>query len=223
MKVAAYARVSTGSEEQYTSFVNQLSYFTNKINAEGNELIKFYSDEGLSGTNFKRPGFIDMLYDAGIDVIKVNSQDVFIASDRTPLFDIIYVKSTSRLARNTDLMSIIKLLKQKDVDIYFDDLRKKASEVDANLLINLLIIFDEQYSRDLSLKMRFGFIESAKKKPLLTNILGYRRKDNDVIIIEDEAKIVREIFDLFVNKNMGTVMITNYLNNKGYKKSKIKS
>ena len=216
MKIAAYARVSTGSDEQYTSFVNQLQYFTNKIASEGNELTKFYHDKGLSGTNFNRPGFIEMLYDAGIDNVKVNGQDVFVTSDRTPLFNVIYVKSTSRLARNTDLTHIIKLLKTKGVDIYFDDLNKKASEVDSELLINILIILDEQYSKDLSKKMRFGFMESAKKKPLLTNILGYRRDGDDVIIVEEEAKIVRKIFDLFVNENMGTAMIKNYLNEHGY-------
>ena len=81
MKVAAYARVSTGSEEQYTSFKNQLSYFTEKIISEGNELIKLYADEGLTGTNFKRKGFIDMLYDAGIDFIKINNQEIFVLSD----------------------------------------------------------------------------------------------------------------------------------------------
>ena len=217
MKVAAYARVSTGSEEQYTSFKNQLSYFTEKIISEGNELIKLYADEGLTGTNFKRKGFIDMLYDAGIDFIKINDQEIFVLSDRAPLFDIIYVKSTSRLARNTDLMNIIKLLKTKNVDIYFDDLNKKASEVDAELLINLLIIFDEQFSNDLSRKTKFGFLESARKRPILTNILGYRRKDDDIVIIEDEANIVRKIFDMFVNDNIGTVKISKYLNEHGYR------
>ena len=62
MKVAAYARVSTGSEEQYTSFKNQLSYFTEKIISEGNELIKLYSDEGLTGTNFKRKGYANKYF-----------------------------------------------------------------------------------------------------------------------------------------------------------------
>ena len=212
MKVAAYARVSTGSEEQYTSFKNQLSYFTEKIISEGNELIKLYADEGLTGTNFKRKGFIDMLYDAGIDFIKINNQEIFVLSDRAPLFDIIYVKSTSRLARNTDLMNIIKLLKTKNVDIYFDDLNKKASEVDAELLINLLIIFDEQFSNDLSRKTKFGFLESARKRSILTNILGYRRKDDDIVIIEDEANIVKVIFDKFTSKELNILQIAKYLN-----------
>lgn len=217
MKVAVYARVSTSKESQASSYENQLSYFKNKIEKEGNTLYHLYGDEGLTGTNLKREQFIKMLYDAGLDMLNINSQEIFVLSKRKPKFDIIYTKSTSRLARNTGILEIIKLLKQKNVVIYFEDLNKSTNDVDASLLINLMILLDEQYSKDLSVKTRFGKRESNKRNLNKMRLLGYKKVDNEVIIIPEEADIVKYIFNEYINTDKGTYLIAKDLNKKGYR------
>ena len=128
MLVAVYGRVSTGHIEQESSYENQYNYFKNKIDKEGNELYHFYGDKGISGTSLnKRKEFNRMLNDCGIDIKKVNNQIVYVLSERTPKFNMIYTKSTSRLARTTDIIQIINLLKKKNVTIYFDDLNKTTN------------------------------------------------------------------------------------------------
>lgn len=217
MKVAVYARVSTSKESQASSYENQLSYFKDKIEKEGNTLYNLYGDPGLSGVNLKREQFKKMLYDAGLDMLNINSQEVFVLSKRKPKFDIVYTKSTSRLARTTSIMEVIKLLKQKGITIYFEDLNKSTNDVDASLLINLMILLDEQYSKDLSVKTRFGKRESNKRNLNKMRLLGYKKVDNEVIIIPEEAKLVKMIFDMFINQGYGTQTLSNWLNKQGYK------
>lgn len=65
-RVAGYARVSTNLEEQSTSYDAQVDYYTTMINSRPEwELVKVYTDEGISGTNTKkRAGFNQMIDDA---------------------------------------------------------------------------------------------------------------------------------------------------------------
>ena len=98
-RVAAYARVSTDSDEQFTSFTAQVDYYTNLINGNPKwELVDVYTDEGISGTNTKhREGFNKMIKDALAGKI-----------------DLIVTKSVSRFARNTvDSITTIRALKEK--------------------------------------------------------------------------------------------------------------
>lgn len=217
MDIAVYTRVSTEKESQVSSYENQLSYFKNKIEKEGNVLYQFYGDPGLSGVNLKREQFIKMLYDAGIDTLNINTQQVFVLSKRNPKFDIIYTKSTSRLARTTDILNVIKLLKQKGITIYFEDINKSTNDIDAELLINLMILLDAQFSKDLSNKTRFGKRESNRKNFYRMRLLGYDKIDDKVVIIQEEAELVKKIFDMYVNKNLGTHVIAKKLNEQGYR------
>lgn len=220
MDIAVYTRVSTEKESQVSSYENQLSYFKNKIEKEGNVLYQFYGDPGLSGVNLKREQFIKMLYDAGIDTLNINTQQVFVLSKRNPKFDIIYTKSTSRLARTTDILNVIKLLKQKGITIYFEDINKSTNDIDAELLINLMILLDAQFSKDLSNKTRFGKRESNKKNLYKMRLLGYDKIDDKVVIIQEEAELVKKIFDMYVNQNLGTHIIAKKINEQGYRSIK---
>ena len=101
-KVAGYARVSTDSEEQYTSYEAQVDYYSKYIkNNPAWEYVGIYTDEGISGTNMKnREGFNQMVDDALDGKI-----------------DLIVTKSVSRFARNTvDSLSTIRKLKDAGVD-----------------------------------------------------------------------------------------------------------
>ena len=105
-RVAGYARVSTDSEEQKTSYAAQVDYYTTYIQSrEDWEFVDVYTDEGISGTNTKRrEGFNRMIEDALAGKI-----------------DFIVTKSVSRFARNTvDTLSTVRQLKEKGIGVYFE-------------------------------------------------------------------------------------------------------
>ena len=105
-KVAGYARVSTDSEEQLTSYEAQVDYYTKYIKSRSDwEFVSVYTDEGISATNTKhRDGFNQMIADA-LDG-KIN---------------LIITKSVSRFARNTvDSLTTVRKLKEKGVEVYFE-------------------------------------------------------------------------------------------------------
>ena len=200
MLVAVYGRVSTGHIEQESSYENQYNYFKNKIDNEGNELYHFYGDKGISGTSLnKRKEFNRMLNDCGIDVKKVNNQIVYVLSQRTPKFNIIYTKSTSRLARTTDIIQIINLLKKKNVAIYFDDLNKTTNDIDSELLINILILLDANFSKDLSRKIKFGMKQSERVKLINQKIIGYDLID-DKLVPNKECIIIQKIMNKYTQQ-----------------------
>ena len=105
-RVAGYARVSTDSDEQFTSYEAQVDYYTKFIQSKPEwEFVKVYTDEGISGTNTKRrEGFKEMIADA------LDGQ-----------IDLIVTKSVSRFARNTvDSLVTIRKLKESGVECYFE-------------------------------------------------------------------------------------------------------
>ena len=104
--MAGYARVSTDSDEQFTSYEAQVDYYTNYIQANPEwEFVTVYTDEGISGTNTRhRTGFNEMVTDAIAGKI-----------------DLIITKSVSRFARNTvDSLSTIRKLKENGTEVYFE-------------------------------------------------------------------------------------------------------
>lgn len=105
-RVAGYARVSTDSDEQKTSYEAQVRYYTNYIKSRDDwEFVNVYTDEGISATNTKhRDGFNAMIADALAGRI-----------------DLIVTKSVSRFARNTvDSLTTVRKLKEKGVEVYFE-------------------------------------------------------------------------------------------------------
>jgi len=105
-RVAAYARVSTDTEEQLSSYEAQVDHYTRHIQANDEwEFVKVYTDEGISATSTaKRDGFKQMVLDA-LDG-KIN---------------LIITKSVSRFARNTvDSLTTVRQLKEKGVEVYFE-------------------------------------------------------------------------------------------------------
>jgi DNA invertase Pin-like site-specific DNA recombinase len=116
IRVVGYARVSTTSDDQLNSYDNQKSYFETEVNKiENHELVKVYGDPGVSGVLLlERESFVEMLKDAGVDVIAVKNEEgenkrIAVAnSKRKPEFDYIFVKDISRLARNIGVQAIIE-------------------------------------------------------------------------------------------------------------------
>jgi site-specific DNA recombinase len=229
--ISGYARISTDSEEQISSLDNQKSYFTRQIEANGHELYNIYFDEGLTGTALNnRAGFNRMLYDAGLDIIEFSSKDkrkkkkhvVFEVSDREPLFQEIWIKNTSRFARNTLSFDIIQKLRQKEVYIYFVEQAINTRNLGQDLLLKLFQVFDEQDSKDKSLKVNTGMNEVAKRGIIYSTgtlygynyIKGERKEDNRLEIIPEEAAVIHSIFNMYA-AGMGFRTISNNLYQKG--------
>lgn len=226
MIVSSYCRVSTDSDDQNNSFENQKSYFEREIEKHGHKLYRVYADRGLTGTKMNnRPEFNEMLFDAGIDIKIINSNPedgrkqflhtIYDVSEREPKFQEIWIKNTSRFARNTLSSEIIDKLRQKNVNVYFLEQNINTKDISQDFILKLFQNFDENDSRDKSSKVRFGNIESAKKGRIRTSgkLFGYRyiQSENRLEIIPDEARIIQYIFNLYA-KNEGIRRITNALN-----------
>ena len=175
-RVAGYARVSTDSDEQFTSYEAQVDYYTRYIqNNPEWEFVTVYTDEGISATNARhRDGFNQMISDALAGKI-----------------DLIVTKSVSRFARNTvDSLSTIRKLKENHIEVYFEKENIWTFDSKGELLLTIMCSLAQEESRSISENVTWG----QRKR-----FLGYRKGPDDIpVIVEDEAKIVRRIFSLFM-------------------------
>lgn len=141
-KVAAYARVSTGSEEQETSLEAQRMYYEQHIK-ENKEWVfaGIYYDDGISGLSYRnREGFNRMIEDA------LNGK-----------IDLILTKSLSRFARNTvDTLVIIRKLKEKGVGVYFEKEDIHTLDAKGEFLITLMSSLAQEESRSISENVAWG-------------------------------------------------------------------
>jgi site-specific DNA recombinase len=221
VKAAAYCRVSTGSEEQVTSFKNQKAFFDREITKSKEfSLYRIYADQGISGTSLnRREEFSRMLHDAGLDEMKINEKKtVYTASTRKPLFNRIFVKGASRFARNVMAIDILRELVKKGVFVYFLDINLLFDSIDKEFTLNLILNFAQQHSIEKSAAVRFGHKEGARKGVVFTNdkIYGYKyhRETNELKIIEVEAEVIRKIYELYAG-GIGIRRIINYLDERG--------
>ena len=187
-RVAGYARVSTDSDEQFTSYEAQIDYYTSFIQAhEGWEFVDVYTDEGISGTNTKRrEGFRRMIADALDGRI-----------------DLIVTKSVSRFARNTvDSLSTIRKLKEKGVECYFEKENIWTFDGKGELLITIMSSLAQEESRSISENCVWGqrkrFSDGKVTVPF-GHFLGYDRGDDGNLIVNPEqAALVRRIYGMFL-------------------------
>ncbi len=187
-RVCGYARVSTDSEEQATSYDAQLDYYTNYIKAHKDwEFVGMYADEGISGTSTKhRKGFNDMIRDA-ID----------------GKIDLIITKSVSRFARNTvDSLQTVRKLKEKGVEIYFEKENIWTLDSKGELLITIMSSLAQEESRSISENVAWGkrkAMADGKVSVSYSTFLGYDKGPNgEFVINEEQAKVVRMIFKWYL-------------------------
>ena len=188
-KVAGYARVSTDSEEQVTSYTAQVDYYTQYI--KGNpewDFVKVYTDEGISGTNTKkRDGFNEMIADALAG--KIN---------------LILTKSVSRFARNTvDSLTTIRTLKAHGVEVFFEKENIWTFDSKGELLLTIMSSLAQEESRSISENITWGkrkqFADGKVSLPY-KQFLGYRKGTNGLPeIVPEEAEIVRLIYRMFID------------------------
>ena len=187
-RVAGYARVSTDSDEQFTSYEAQVDYYTRYIRSNSEwEFVKVYTDEGISGTNTKRrEGFKEMIADALAGKI-----------------DLIVTKSVSRFARNTvDSLVTIRKLKEHGVECYFEKEGIYTFDGKGELLITIMSSLAQEESRSISENITWGQRKSfsdGKVHLPYKRFLGYEKGENGrPAIVESEARVVRLIYRLFL-------------------------
>lgn len=187
-RVAAYARVSTNSDEQKTSYEAQVSYYTDYIRAKSDwEFVRVYADRGITGTSTKkREQFNDMIEEALAGKI-----------------DLIITKSVSRFARNTvDSLTTIRLLKEHGVEVYFEEQNIYTLDSKGELLLTLMSSLAQEESRNISENVTWGqrkrFADGKVSMPY-KHFLGYRKGENgEPEVVPEEAEIVRRIYGLFL-------------------------
>lgn len=187
-RVAAYARVSTDTEEQLTSYEAQVDYYTRYIQSKDEwNFVGIYTDEGISATSTKkREGFNRMIKDALDGHI-----------------DMIITKSVSRFARNTvDTLTTVRQLKEKGVEVYFEKENIYTLDSKGELLITIMSSLAQEESRSISENVTWGqrkrFADGKVSLPY-KRFLGYKKGEDGLPkIVESEAKIVRMIYILFL-------------------------
>ena len=210
MKIAAYARVSTEKESQVESFEKQIEFFNEFTKKNGYELYKLYADEGISGKQIKhRKQFQQMMQDA-----------------KTKKFDKVVVKDVSRFARNTvDLLQSIRELKSYGIEVDFLN-NGEIMEGGSEFILTILGAMAQQESANMSKRVKFGKDITAKKGRVPNIVFGYDKIPDErytLKINEEEAKIVKEIFESYVYKGIGTTKIAWDLNDRGIRTKKTKS
>ena len=204
LRVAAYCRVSTLLEQQEGSYEAQISYYTEKIKSNPNwKMAGIYADDGKSATNTKkRDDFNAMIEDCLAGKI-----------------DMVITKSVSRFARNTvDCLQNIRKLKEKNIAIFFEKEGVNTLEGSGELLITILSSQAQEESRNLSENTRWGLVRRFENGIMSINhnkFMGYTKDENgDLVIVPEEAEIVRRIFRLFL-EGSSYVQIAKILESEG--------
>ena len=135
-------------------------------------------------------------------------------------FDLILTKEVTRFARNTlDSISYTQKLLDNDVGVYFQSDNINTIMPDAELRLTIMASVAQDEVRKLSERVKFGFSRSIEKKRVLgnNNIFGYRKDNTKLVIHEEEAKMIRELFEIYSEGEMGFYKIAEYFKQKGYK------
>lgn len=213
LRVAAYARVSTTSEEQKSSFVNQIEYYENKIKENPDwEFAGVYFDEGISGTTDDRPGFQRMIRQAQAKKI-----------------DLILTKSISRFSRSgADLIHYTEILKNLNVNVRFEENNIDLLSPAGKTMLYFSGLIAEMEIENLSDNVKWALRKKMQNSKLVGRgyALGYdvqpifdnngRVIDRKLVINEEEAKIVRYIFKRYL-EGIGAGRIAKELINMGAK------
>ncbi len=207
IKVAAYCRVSTEQDEQANSYDAQIEHYTAEIAKHSDWLnAGIYADKGITGTMAKkRPEFLKM-----------------IRKCRQKKIDLILVKSISRFSRNTvDCLEYIRELKALGIGVIFEKENINTLTETSEAMITIMGYFAQAESESISKNVTWGVRHafSEGKVTFTHDIYGYKKEYNPetkrqdkISIVEDEATVIREIFERYYAGDSLTGICT-YLNN----------
>ena len=197
IRVAAYARVSSGKDAMLHSLSAQVSYYNNLIqNHSGWIFCGIYADEAVTGTKDSRDQFQKLLADC-----------------RAGKVDLVITKSISRFARNTvTLLQTVRELKNLGVDVYFEEQNIHSLSSDGELFLTILASYAQEESRSASENQKWRVRDKFRNGiPWSGTILGYRYGTDGYVIEPTEAETVRLIFESYL-QGMGLVSIAKLLN-----------
>ncbi len=206
LRVATYCRVSTDSEDQLNSYKSQVQYYTDMIKKNKEwVLADIYADEAITGTQVtKREDFQRMINDC------MNGE-----------IDMVFTKSISRFARNTlDTLKYVRMLKERNIAVYFEDEKINTLTMDGELLLVVLSSVAQQEVENISANVKKGLKMKMKRGELVgfQGCIGYdyHPEDKTITVNQEEAEIVRYIFNRYVDGAGGSV-IGQELESLGYK------
>lgn len=187
LRVAAYARVSSASEDQLNSFAAQNRYYTTLIsNKENWSMVDIYADEGITGTSAEKRGDFQRL----------------LADCRRGLVDRILVKSISRFARNTkECLEILRELKLLGVSVFFEKETIDTAHMSGEMMTTLFASFAQAESESISGNMRWSYQKRMQDGTFNTYNapLGFDLVEGKLEIHQDEADVIRGIYVAYLN------------------------
>jgi len=202
LRVAAYCRVSSSSEDQLNSYQAQLTYYSHRFeDSDTEELVDLYADEGITGTREdKRDEFQRLMKDC-----------------RRGKIDRIYTKSISRFARNTrDCLKNIRELKSLGITIIFEKEGIDTANVTDEMMITIMGGLAQEESVSISQNMQWSIQKRMQNGTYVVSNqpFGYRKENGHFIVYEEEAVIVRRIFAEYL-QGYGLLTICRRLNQEG--------
>ncbi|MGM9661011.1 MAG: recombinase family protein [Faecousia sp.] len=205
LRVTFYARVSSESDEQLNSLGNQITYYEDLIKRNAHwTFVPGYIDEGLSAaTTKKRENFNRMIDDA--------------AQDK---FDLVLTKEISRFARNTlDSIQFTRQLLGCGVGVFFQNDNINTLDEDSELRLSIMSSIAQDELRKLSSRVKFGHQQAIKDKVVLGNsrIFGYVKDAGRLVIDEEQAPMVRELFSLYATGDYSMKQLETLFWEKGYR------
>jgi len=183
LRVAAYCRVSTDTEEQSTSYETQIDHYTAYINGHPDwTLAGVFADDGISGTNTKKRDEFNRMIDECM----------------AGKIDMIVTKSISRFARNTlDCLKYIRQLKEKNIPVYFEKENINTMDSKGEVLLTIMASLAQQESQSLSQNVKLGLqyrYQQGQIQVNCTRFLGYTKDENKhLVVVPEEAKIVDRV------------------------------
>ena len=205
LRVTFYARVSSESDEQLNSLGNQITYYEDLIKRNRAwTFVSGYIDEGLSGISTKkRENFNRMIDEA--------------AQDK---FDLVITKEISRFARNTlDSIQFTRQLLGYGVGVFFQNDNINTLDEDSELRLFIMSSIAQDELRKLSSRVKFGHQQAIKDSVVLGNsrIFGYVKDGGRLVIDEEQAVMVRELFELYATDQYSMKQIEGIFWEKGYR------
>ena len=199
MNIAAYCRVSTDKADQLNSLEAQKDFFAEYTQRTGDNLVRLYADEGISGTKIKnRREFLRMMADA-----------------EHGLFDMVVVKDISRFARNTvDLLQNIRKLKALGIETQFLT-ANMTSMGNSEFVLTIFGALAQEESANTSKRVKFGKKLNAEKGRVPNIVYGYDKIIGDyfnLTVNQEEAAVVRQIYHWYTQEGYGAAKISSLLN-----------
>lgn len=203
LRVTDYSRVSTELKSQETSMVNQKYYYKDLIlNTPNWTYVEGYADDGVTGTSTtKREEFNRMVEDG------LNGK-----------FDLILTKEVSRFARNTlDSIFYTRELLKNGVAVYFESDNINTLYPDSEFKLTIIASLAQEESRKTSQRVKWAKKRAVEQGKIYIppNMHGYKMEDGKVEIVEDEAKFVRRVFELYC-QGYGFRLLGEKLKEEGY-------